>query len=89
MPNGFAPILNFLRASMAPMLPAKHEPASMILFLWVMLNEPTGNSTFVLKFIVVFVVLRIGLPSATRHIITNDCKNNQFINKITIFEINL
>lgn len=55
MPKGFIPMLNFLSASILPMLSAKHEPASSRLFLWLILYLPVGSSVSVLKRIIVLM----------------------------------
>ena len=52
-PNGFVPMLNFLSANMVPIFPAKHEPASSRLFLWLMQCSFFGSSTAVLKRVIV------------------------------------
>ena len=52
-PKGFMPMLNFLSASLVPMLPAKHEPASNKLLLWLILYLFVGSSIAVLKRVIV------------------------------------
>ena len=54
-PNGFTLMSNFLSASIFPILPAKHEPARSMLFLWLILYLPTGSSIAVLKRVITVV----------------------------------